>query len=414
MDLTPNLALPLIAPDQAQKHLTHNEALRVLDALVHLRVIDRDLTAPPINPAEGDRYIIATGATDAWAGRATQIAAWQDGDWLTYPPGAGWIAFVVDEARFVAWTGSAWAALDASVNPAALVGVNTIADLINRLAVKSDAALFSHDDVTPGSGHMRLAVNKALAARDASLAFQTGYSTRAILGTLGDDSFALKVSPDGVAYQTALSVNPLTGRPQFPQGLDGGAVQGMMTFNSTGQPAVTARANNFYAIAGVRSDNTINPSAISLEKSRGDLEMPTPVQNGDGIGSVAVRAFDGAAWTVGGQFRFNVESFVGPSDFTANWRLDLRTGSALTTALFLAASLNLGVGTTTPTARLHVAGPLRHQVYTVATLPGASTVGAGTRAAVSDATAVTFGAVVAGGGSSFTPVISDGTAWRMG
>ena len=63
MDLTPNLALPLIAPDQAQKHLTHNEALRVLDALVHLRVIDRDLTAPPINPAEGDRYIIAAGAT---------------------------------------------------------------------------------------------------------------------------------------------------------------------------------------------------------------------------------------------------------------------------------------------------------------------------------------------------------------
>jgi hypothetical protein len=41
------LGLPYIQPAQAQKHVTHNEVLRVLDALVQLSVEDRDQTAPP-------------------------------------------------------------------------------------------------------------------------------------------------------------------------------------------------------------------------------------------------------------------------------------------------------------------------------------------------------------------------------
>jgi hypothetical protein len=75
---------------------------------------------------------------------------------------------------------------------------------------------------------------------------------------------------------------------------------------------------------------------------------------------------------------------------------------------------NVGIATTNPTTQLHVGGPIRHATYTVATLPAAGTVGAGTRAAVTDANATTFNAIVAGGGSNFVPVISDGTNWRIG
>ena len=53
-------------------------------------------------------------------------------------------------------------------------------------------------------------------------------------------------------------------------------------------------------------------------------------------------------------------------------------------------------------------------VYTVATLPSAVTLGAGTRAFVSDANATTFASIVAGGGSNKVPVYSDGTNWRIG
>ena len=58
MDDTPNLSLPYIMAAQSQKHVTHNEAIRALDAIVQLAVLDRDLTAPPGSPADGARYIV--------------------------------------------------------------------------------------------------------------------------------------------------------------------------------------------------------------------------------------------------------------------------------------------------------------------------------------------------------------------
>jgi hypothetical protein len=59
---TPSLGLPEIAASQAQKHVMHNEALRILDALVQFAVLDRDLAAPPMSQADGARYIVAAGA----------------------------------------------------------------------------------------------------------------------------------------------------------------------------------------------------------------------------------------------------------------------------------------------------------------------------------------------------------------
>ena len=54
---TPRLALPAIEAAQAQKHVTHNEALVLLDALTHLAVESRALSAPPGSPGEGSSYI---------------------------------------------------------------------------------------------------------------------------------------------------------------------------------------------------------------------------------------------------------------------------------------------------------------------------------------------------------------------
>ena len=93
---TTHLGLPYIDAAQAQKHVTHNEALRILDALVMLAVLDRDLSAPPASPAEGDRYIVKATGTGAFAGKSNQIAHFADGSWLFYPPRAGWVCYVAD------------------------------------------------------------------------------------------------------------------------------------------------------------------------------------------------------------------------------------------------------------------------------------------------------------------------------
>ena len=110
-DTTAHLALPFIMAAQAQKHVTHNEALRILDGIVQLSVLDRDLTAPPSSPAEGDRYIPASGASGAWSGWDGSVAYWIDGAWMKILPAPGWLAWVVDEAQAVVWTGSAWVSM---------------------------------------------------------------------------------------------------------------------------------------------------------------------------------------------------------------------------------------------------------------------------------------------------------------
>ncbi len=210
-DQSPNLSLPYIMAAQAQKHVTHNEAIRMLDALVQLTVISRTLAAPPASPVEGERYIVASGATVAWAGQSGRIAAFQDGAWEFFTPRAGWLAWIATEAALVVWNGSSWIETGGSSNPTPLVGVNATADTTNRLAVSSPASLFSHE----GAGHQQK-INKAAAGDTASLLFQTGFSGRAEMGTTGDDDFRVKVSPKGSTWQDAIVVNRSTGRVSLP------------------------------------------------------------------------------------------------------------------------------------------------------------------------------------------------------
>jgi hypothetical protein len=111
-DTSTNLLLPFILAAQAQKHVTHNEALRLLDGLIQLSVLDRNLATPPGSPAEGARYIVATGATGAWSGWAGDIALRSDGAWVRLPARTGWVVWVQDEAKVVVRIGAAWTPLD--------------------------------------------------------------------------------------------------------------------------------------------------------------------------------------------------------------------------------------------------------------------------------------------------------------
>ncbi len=107
---TPNLSLPLLAAAQAQKHVTVNEALSRLDGLVQLSVISASLAAPPASPAEGDRCIVAAGATGAWAGWDESVALFSGGAWLRLIPQTGWSAHDVAMSQQLVFDGLAWAA----------------------------------------------------------------------------------------------------------------------------------------------------------------------------------------------------------------------------------------------------------------------------------------------------------------
>src|SRR5712691_1817284 len=134
MLLSPNLSLDYIDVNSAQREVVHNSAVRSLDALVQLAVLDRDLASPPGSPANGQRWIVAASPTGAWAGHAKQIAAWQDSSWRFYVPQVGWLAYVVDEGALLAWNGSAWVdaiSMFTSLQNITLLGVGTTADATN-------------------------------------------------------------------------------------------------------------------------------------------------------------------------------------------------------------------------------------------------------------------------------------------
>jgi Protein of unknown function (DUF2793) len=128
---TPNLVLPYLAANQSQKHVTVNEALRRLDALVQVTVQSAALATPPATPAEGQRWIVAAAPTGAWVGHAGQIAAWQDGAWAFYAPLDGWTAIDVSSNTLLLYN----------------AGIGIWTGLIT--GVFSDAAFTLQDDIDP-------------------------------------------------------------------------------------------------------------------------------------------------------------------------------------------------------------------------------------------------------------------------
>lgn len=214
-DNTHNLELPYILPSQAQKHVTHNETLAILDAVVQLAVLDRDIAAPPPSPSEGDRYIVAAGATGAWAGHAQHVAYFAEGAWRFAAPREGFLAWVVDEEALVFWDGGAWKALEDAISELqglARLGLGAMADAANPFAAKLNSALWTAKAASEGgNGDLRYTMNKEASANVLSLLMQSAYSGRAEIGLVGNDDLSLKVSPNGSTWTTALAVNRTTG-----------------------------------------------------------------------------------------------------------------------------------------------------------------------------------------------------------
>ena len=203
-DTSPNLDLPFLIPAQAQKHVTHNEALERLDLLVQLVVQGFDATTPPGTPAEGQIWALGGAPTGDWAGQGGRLAAFLGGGWLFIAPQTGWRAWGLAEAQLRVWRGADWQLLP--MDGLAGLGIGTAHDATNRLAVVSAATLFTH----AGAGH-QLKINKAAAGNTASLLYQTNWSGRAEMGLAGTDDFSLKVSANGTSWTEALRVNRTTG-----------------------------------------------------------------------------------------------------------------------------------------------------------------------------------------------------------
>jgi hypothetical protein len=376
-DTTPRSGFPLLAAAQAQKHVTHNEALLQLDALGCARLLDRDLTAPPPSPADGDAYLVKATATGDWSGQDGNIAFAIDGGWRFYAPYGGLIAYVTDEATLIVDDGTNWVDFVTllSFDNIPMLGINTTADTTNKLAVKSSALLF--DNI---GGGVQAKLNKHAAADTASLLYQTNYSGHAELGLTGDDNFHCKVSPDGSAWTAALVIDKTTGAVGLAAGSASapsltfgdaatgwyGVSTGNLGLAVTGAQIWTASATGLVqSIAGggtsqinvlgegttqqnfARYSNDANGAILSFVHGRGTIASRSAPQLNDALGAIQFNGYNGSGVTtacrirsllietgivgsaaMGGQMRFDVCP-IGSGSLSEIMRLELGSGLSM-------------------------------------------------------------------------------------
>lgn len=340
-ETTALLKLPYIMPSQAQKHVTHNEALRMLDAILHIKVEDSGRTEPPDDPADGQRHALGAEPAGAFAGRAGHIAAFQDGAWNFHEPRAGWVIWDVAAAALLVHDGSGWvpAAPDPETLP--LLGLNTSADATNRLAVASPATLLTHD----GGGH-QLKINKAEAGATASLLFQTAWSGRAEMGLAGTDDFSIKVSADGSLWNTALVADRATGNVSTPARLGVGTSEPLATAHVAGAMALGSAVTQARLTSGTPGNagrvlSLIDPAAVIRVWRRQTAGNSATVELAVGDGSDNITDPSIRRWDFGVTYNTN--------------RFEFRylTGTAQV-AMSIQSDMRIGLGTQTPHASAHL------------------------------------------------------------
>jgi len=195
---SPNLALPLLSAAQAQKHVTVNEAISRLDGLVQLSVKDRNLTAPPAIPTDGDRYIVAAGGTGAWAGWDGDVVLFTGGAWVRLPPTEGWRVWVEDEGMLLVRSSGAWLTLDAALN----LLVRSSAVEVARSPSGASIGLHVVEELLVGL--TGASVTSTIAIPDRAVVL--GISTRTVTAITGATSYDCGISGEAAKFGGSLGI----------------------------------------------------------------------------------------------------------------------------------------------------------------------------------------------------------------
>ncbi|MEP0964906.1 MAG: DUF2793 domain-containing protein [Roseobacter sp.] len=221
-DISSSLSLPFIQPNQAQKHVTHNEALRILDVVTQLGVAADDLTTPPATPAEGTRYILDAGGNGEWAGHDGEIALFENGEWRFFVARAGWRAYVINRDAMVVYDGAEWVDLDSpELEEIETLGLGMTTLPETPFSAKLNAALWTALYLSDGgTGDVITTLNKEASSNDAGIILQQDFQTRALIGLFGTDNLRFSTSADGANFNDGLVVNSATGivdQPRLPR-----------------------------------------------------------------------------------------------------------------------------------------------------------------------------------------------------
>lgn len=357
-DSTPRLDLPMLAANQAQKHVTMNEALLRLDGLVHLSVAEAR-SHPPSAPEAGSRYRVVWPSSGAWSGHEGTIAERMDGNWIFRQPRTGWYAYREDVGQVEVFDGEDWQPLATRLGPLddlTRLGIGTNATAETPLLAQLNQALLSAPDA--GAPDIRLTLNRQGEEAVASVIFATDHEAGGEIGLTaagveiktragGGLATALRIAPDGsvsVGPDTAFARLDVSGALKIGDG----ALQDGLSLGDPGAPlgpgtgvymlrrdaAMTAPGSVLHlgGYSGLQlhvNDTPANPGGTKLDIAPDQIAVAVPIRpsvdNSLDLGSGVYRfaslyAANGVITTSDAQDKTDVEEEVLGVDFVRRLR----------------------------------------------------------------------------------------------
>jgi hypothetical protein len=265
MSQSTNLALPYLGASQSQKHVTVNESLRFLDVLVQIAIKSAALSAPPGAPADGQRWIIGPAPTGLWVGRATQIAAWQDGAWVFYAPKDGWLAWNEATLNSLVFSAGAWVSLIGALLAA---GVADSAFTLTDDADPSKKATFELAGITTGTTRTFTLPNTT-----SELAILAGTQT-----FTGNKTFTGTLTASGTVTVSAAAATIGTATTTATYGMGTGATTTGLTktvnLGTGGASGSTTVVNIGPVAAGAGGTTVVNTPTVTFANAVTQVGMP--------------------------------------------------------------------------------------------------------------------------------------------
>jgi hypothetical protein len=133
--------LPYLSAGQAQKELTHNEALALIDMALHASAVSMGTNAPPSSPAPGACWIVGAEPTGAWAGQAQALACWTPSGWRFLAPRTGMRVWLEDQQLWVERRASDWVTGDVTAAKIVVGGQQVVGGRAAAVAIPSGGAI---------------------------------------------------------------------------------------------------------------------------------------------------------------------------------------------------------------------------------------------------------------------------------
>lgn len=119
-------SLPFLSTGQAQKELTHNEAVALIDAGLHPAAEELGTNTPPVAPVAGQCWIAGSAPTGAWAGRAGALACWTLSGWRFLAATEGMQVWLRDRQHWAVCEAGGWVAGDVRASRLTIEGLKVV------------------------------------------------------------------------------------------------------------------------------------------------------------------------------------------------------------------------------------------------------------------------------------------------